>query len=89
MDNIVSTVITGVDNIFTEPTGCCEQTMSKLSPMVYGLYYLKQTVQETAENEEKGTKHITDGIYTIVLNVANYMYIFNMKQNNTTTYIRK
>jgi len=66
MDNIVSAVITGVDSIFTEPTGCCEQTMSKLSPMVYGLYYLKQTAnQETAESEVKGTKHIRDGNYII------------------------
>jgi len=73
MDNIVSTVITGVDNIFTEPTGCCEQTMSKLSPMVYGLYYLKQTHQKTAENKEKGTRYIRNGIYTIVVNVATYI----------------
>jgi len=73
MDNIVSTVITGVDSIFTEPTGCCEQTMSILSPMVYGLYYLKQTHQETAEKEENGTRYIRNGIYTIVVNVATYI----------------
>jgi len=62
MDNIASAVISGVDKMFHLPTGCGEQTMVKLAPVVYGMYYLKQTGLETADNEETGTEYIRRGI---------------------------
>jgi len=75
MDNIVSAVITGVDSMFHQPHGCGEQTMIYTAPIVYGMYYIKQTGQETAENEQKGTKFLQFGKHSIAS--INYLYFTN------------
>jgi len=62
MDNVVSAVISGVDKMFHMPNHCGEQTMIYLAPIVYGMYYLQQTGQETAETEKTGTDYIRHGL---------------------------
>ncbi|WAR23926.1 CO3-like protein, partial [Mya arenaria] len=62
MDAVVATLLDGVDKMFTEPKYCGEQTMIMTAPIVYGMHYLKQTGQETAENEQQGTAWIKIGI---------------------------
>jgi len=78
MDNIVSALITGVDSMFQQPHGCGEQTMVYTAPIVYGMYYIKQTGQETAENEKKGTDFLRFGKH---LNVFINIYYF-VKQSS-------
>lgn len=61
MDTVVKSVINGVDGLFREPKGCGEQTMILTAPIVYGMFYLRQTGQVTEKAEEKGTKWIEKG----------------------------
>ncbi|XP_053393834.1 venom factor-like [Mercenaria mercenaria] len=62
MDNVVNTIIEGVESLFQQPAGCGEQTMIRLAPTVSAMYYLKETDQVTAEIEVKGNQYIRDGV---------------------------
>ncbi|XP_060576890.1 complement C4-like [Ruditapes philippinarum] len=62
MTNIVNTIIEGVDSLIKQPAGCGEQTMVRLAPTVYAMTYLKQTQQQTAYIETKGSQWIRDGV---------------------------
>jgi len=61
METVVKAVINGVESFFTQPSGCGEQTIKYTAPIVYGMFYLKQTGQVTKEAEVKGTSHIEYG----------------------------
>ncbi|WAR21470.1 CO3-like protein [Mya arenaria] len=62
MDNIVDTVINGIDKLFNQPHGCGEQTMMYTAPIVYGLDYLAQTGQTTQKHEVQGIEWMRYGI---------------------------
>jgi hypothetical protein len=61
MDNVVQTILSGVDSLFECPHGCGEQTIATTAPNVYAMMYLKQTNQVTADHEVTGNTHIRDG----------------------------
>jgi len=61
MDDVVKTLLNGVDTLLKIPTGCGEQTMISLAPTVYSMMYLKQTQQITEYSEVIGNKYIRDG----------------------------
>ncbi|XP_060557864.1 venom factor-like [Ruditapes philippinarum] len=62
MDNIVTTIIEGVDTLFKEPKGCGEQKMVALAPTVYAMNYLKRTKQMTDVLLETGINWIRKGV---------------------------
>lgn len=62
MDNIVKTILEGVDNLIQVPHGSGETTVAVTSPNVYAMMYLKQTKQITKEIEKKGNTHIRTGL---------------------------
>ncbi|XP_060597411.1 complement C3-like [Ruditapes philippinarum] len=62
MDNVVQTILSGVDSLFRCPHGCGEQTIATTAPNVYAMMYLKQTNQVTADHEVTGNTHIRDGV---------------------------
>ena len=51
----------GLESFFIKPTGCGEQTMSKLAPLVYVFNYLRNTKQVTKEIEESAFGHMQFG----------------------------
>lgn len=58
----VSTAISGLQaRYFNEPSGCAEQNMVGTAPIVYALYYLKQTGRVNAAAEEQGPRLIKIG----------------------------
>jgi hypothetical protein len=67
MDNIVTTIIEGVDTLFKEPKGCGEQKMVALAPTVYAMNYLKRTKQMTDVLLETGINWIRKGRTMYVL----------------------
>lgn len=62
MDNVVRTLLQGVESLFTKPAGCGEQTMIRLSPCVSAMTYLKQTKQMTDQIEKIGNEYIRHGM---------------------------
>ncbi|XP_071801374.1 complement C3-like [Asterias amurensis] len=62
MGNVVETVLGGVDKLLRIPSGCGEQTMTKLAPNVYVYRYLKYSDQYTANLEESAKKYIENGV---------------------------
>uniref|UniRef100_T1IX39 NTR domain-containing protein n=1 Tax=Strigamia maritima TaxID=126957 RepID=T1IX39_STRMM len=64
----VVTSIQGLEaRFFHLPTGCGEQTMIKLAPLVYSVLYLKRTGRLTAEGEKNGYSLMQQG-YSFMLN---------------------
>ena len=62
MEDVVQAVlIEGVDNWIRLPTGCVEQTIVKLAPLVYAYKYLKLTKQVTEKIEKDGNSYIRSG----------------------------
>ena len=62
MEDVVQTVlIKGVENWIQQPTGCTEQTLIKLAPLVYAMKYLKLTKQVTDKIEQEGNNYIRSG----------------------------
>lgn len=51
----------GLEHLFIKPTGCGEQTMSKLAPLVHLFNYLRSTKQVTKEIEESAFGHMLFG----------------------------
>ena len=80
MDDVVQTIISGMDNLLRQPTGCGEQTMIYLAPSVYVMSYWKQTNQITEQREKDGNTWIRGGatfinyersvVHLLVSNVA-------------------
>lgn len=64
MGPVIEAVLNGatLDTLFRLPTGCGEQTASKLGPLVYVAKYLKETGQITGEWEKQLYDNITTGI---------------------------
>ncbi|KAH3800027.1 hypothetical protein DPMN_153652 [Dreissena polymorpha] len=62
MGDPVSCVLEGVDKMFYEPHGCGEQNMIHTAPIVYGMYFLKQTGQMEEKHEDFGTRFMRNGI---------------------------
>ena len=54
--------IKGLERLIKLPTGCGEQTMSKLVPNIYILRYLKATNQDTAAMRRDAVAKIKHGI---------------------------
>lgn len=54
----------GLERFFIQPTGCGEQTMSKLAPLVYSFNYLRSTKQVSKEIEESSFGHMQFGKWT-------------------------
>ncbi|XP_052235638.1 complement C3-like [Dreissena polymorpha] len=48
--------------MFHEPIGCGEQNMIRTAPIVYGMYFLKQTGTMEAKHEDSGTTKMRNGI---------------------------
>lgn len=62
MASAVSTAISGLqDRFFHMPWGCAEQNMYSTAPIVYALYYLKQTGHVNADAEKNGPLLIKKG----------------------------
>ncbi|XP_053373562.1 venom factor-like [Mercenaria mercenaria] len=62
MDNVVKTILSGVESLFRCPHGCGEQTIATTAPNVYAMMYLKQTKQITADIEVTGNTNIRNGV---------------------------
>ena len=63
MEDVVQAVlIEGVETWIRQPTGCVEQTIIKLAPLVYAMKYLKLTSQVTEKVERDGNRHIRSGM---------------------------
>ena len=62
MEDVVQAVlIGGVENWIRLPTGCVEQTIIRLAPLVYAFKYLKLTKQVTEKIEKDGNSYIRKG----------------------------
>lgn len=62
MEGIVQAVlIQGVESWIRLPTGCVEQTIIRLAPLVYAMKYLKLTNQVSEKIEDDGNNHIRQG----------------------------
>ena len=61
MDDVVRTILSGIDNMLRQPWGCGEQTMITTGPSVYVMYYWKNTKQMTTQREMQGNQWIRDG----------------------------
>jgi len=48
--------------MFHKPAGHAENIMMYTAPIVYGMYYLQKSGQETAENEMTGTEYFRYGM---------------------------
>nr|BAR45608.1 complement component 3-1 [Scolopendra japonica] len=57
----VNTTLSGLGGFLKMPTGCGEQTMIALGPLVYTMSYLKKTKQMTANIEDTGYKYLWGG----------------------------
>ncbi|KAH3752414.1 complement C3-like [Dreissena polymorpha] len=62
MGDAVTCVLEGVDKMFNDPQGCGEQTMIYTAPIVYGMYFLKQTKTMESTHEDSGIKYMRNGI---------------------------
>ncbi|KAH3898480.1 hypothetical protein DPMN_022713 [Dreissena polymorpha] len=62
MGEPINCVLEGVDKMFHEPIGCGEQNMIRTAPIVYGMYFLKQTGTMEAKHEDSGTTKMRNGI---------------------------
>ena len=79
MNNVVRTILSGVSNLFTVPSGGSEQTISSTTPNVYAMMYLKQTKQVTGDIETVGNANIRNGKnFTLYFRI----YYLNLKTTN-------
>ncbi|KAH3754661.1 hypothetical protein DPMN_189342, partial [Dreissena polymorpha] len=62
MGDPVLCVLVGVDKMFNEPRGSGENIMQYTAPIVYGMYFLKQTGTMEAKHEESGYRYMRNGI---------------------------
>lgn len=62
MGQAVTTTLSGaVQHFIRLPTGCAEQTMTALAPLVYTMLYLKRSKQMTPSAETNGYNYINNG----------------------------
>nr|ANI85912.1 complement component C3 [Sinonovacula constricta] len=66
MEDVVSVLVNGVENLFVEPMGCGEQTVLRLAPNVYAMEYLKNVGKVTNEIETKGHHFIQKGVQRLL-----------------------
>ncbi len=59
--SVISQTVEGMENIFSMPTGCFEQTSSSLYPDILALKYLEDTGLNEPEIKEKALKYISEG----------------------------
>jgi len=77
MGTVIKAVVNGVDQLFTEPKHCGEQTMIYTAPIVYGMDFLRQTGLVTKDNEVKGTAWITQGSYITANLIQLHLLLWN------------
>ena len=67
MENVVqSVVLRGVERFISLPSGCVEQTIIRLAPLVYAMKYLKLTNQVNEETEKNGNDFVRKGILEVI-----------------------
>lgn len=60
MAPVISTALSGFERFFRQPSGCAEQNMAATAPIVYALYYLRNSGRLT----DKWEKELPDFIRT-------------------------